>query len=112
MIKPTRVVSVNFGQIRPILLTQADVWNTQGWQNWENNLFTFRENGWNLCLGVEFTVMSSVMCACMLSCSVVSDSLQPPGLQPARFLCSWEFPGKNTVVCTISYSRASSGPRD
>ena len=45
MIKSTRVVSVNFCQICPILLTQANVWNTQGWQNWENNLFTFRENG-------------------------------------------------------------------
>ena len=45
MIKTTRVVSVNFCQICTILLTQASVWNTQGWQNWENNLFTFRENG-------------------------------------------------------------------
>ena len=35
-----------------------------------------------------------------LSCSVVSDSLQPHGLQPARLLCPWDSPGKNTgVVC-------------
>ena len=27
----------------------------------------------------------------MLSCSVLSNSLQPPGLQPARFLCPWGF---------------------
>ena len=26
------------------------------------------------------------------------DSLQPHGLQPARLLCLWDFPGKNTVV--------------
>ena len=29
-------------------------------------------------------------------CSVMSDSLQPHGLQPARLLCPWNFPGKNT----------------
>ena len=29
------------------------------------------------------------------SCSVVSDSLQPHGLQPTRLLCPWEFPGKS-----------------
>ena len=28
--------------------------------------------------------------------SVVSDSLQTHGLYPARLLCSWDFPGKNT----------------
>ena len=27
----------------------------------------------------------------VLSCSVVSDSLQPHGLQPSRLLCPWEF---------------------
>ena len=32
------------------------------------------------------------------SYSVVSDSLRPHGLQPARFLCPWDFPGKNTGV--------------
>ena len=30
---------------------------------------------------------------------VVSDSLQPYGLQPARLLCPWDPPGKNTGVC-------------
>ena len=29
---------------------------------------------------------------CVLRCSVLSDS----GLQPARLLCPWDFPGKNT----------------
>ena len=37
-------------------------------------------------------------CACVLSCSVVSDSLQPYGPQPARLLCPWNSPGKNTGV--------------
>ena len=35
---------------------------------------------------------------CVLSRSDVSESLQPHGLEPARLLCPWNFPGKNTVV--------------
>ena len=34
----------------------------------------------------------------MLSSSVVSDSLQPYGLLPARLLCPWDSTGKNTGV--------------
>ena len=37
-------------------------------------------------------------CACMLSCSFVSDALGHNGLQPTWFLCPWNFPGKNTEV--------------
>ena len=37
------------------------------------------------------------------SCSVVSDSLQPHGLQPARFLCPWNSPGKSTGVGSHSF---------
>ena len=33
-----------------------------------------------------------------LSHSVMSDSLQPNGLQPTRLLCPWNSPGKNTGV--------------
>ena len=33
-----------------------------------------------------------------ISCSVVSYSLQPRGLQPARLLCPWDSPGKSTGV--------------
>ena len=35
---------------------------------------------------------------CVLSCSVVSDSLQPYGLQLTNILCPWDSPGKNTGV--------------
>ena len=34
----------------------------------------------------------------VVSHSVVSDSLRPHGLEPARLLCPWGFPGKNTGV--------------
>ena len=33
-----------------------------------------------------------------VSCSVMSDSLQPHGLSPARLFCPWNSPGKNTGV--------------
>ena len=43
------------------------------------------------------------MCVCVCVCvwcvfsrSVMSDSLQPQGMQPTGLLCPWNFPGKNT----------------
>ena len=39
--------------------------------------------------------MTTVLC---LVASVVSDSLWPHALQPARLLCPWDSPGKNTGV--------------
>ena len=41
---------------------------------------------------------SVTYCCCCLVTSVVSDSVQPYGLQPASLLCPWESPGKNTRV--------------
>ena len=38
------------------------------------------------------------MHACIISHSVMSNSLAPHGLQPARILCPWAYPGKNTGV--------------
>ena len=35
---------------------------------------------------------------CVISHSVMSNSLQPHGLYPARLLCSWDSPSKNTGV--------------
>ena len=43
-----------------------------------------------LCHKTEFYMH----CACVLSRSVVSDSLQLHGLQPAMLLCPWDSPGK------------------
>ena len=36
------------------------------------------------------------LCACVLSCSVVSNSLQSHELQPTKLLCPQDFPGRNT----------------
>ena len=45
------------------------------------------------------------------SCSVMSDSMTR-GLWPARQLCPWNSPGKNTGVGSHSLSRGSSRSRD
>ena len=45
------------------------------------------------------------------SCSVVSNSLQPCGLQPARLLCPWDSLGKDIGVGSLSLLRGSSWPR-
>ena len=42
------------------------------------------------------------MYAYLFNLSVVSDSLRPQGLQPARQLCPWDFSGKNTGCCCKS----------
>ena len=34
----------------------------------------------------------------LYACSVMSDSLHPPGLQFTRLLCPWNFLGRNTAV--------------
>ena len=45
----------------------------------------------------SFLASNENYCVCIL-CSLVPDSLQPRGLQPARLLCPWDFSGKDTGV--------------
>ena len=52
------------------------------------------------------------MHACMLSHSVVSDSVRPYGLQPAGLLCPWDSPGENSEVVVVPSFQGSSRPRD
>ena len=42
--------------------------------------------------------MLSSLHACMLSHSIMLDSLRPHGLQPTRVFCPWDFSVKNTWV--------------
>ena len=54
-------------------------------------------------VAISFSLCSSnnnqyYLFACVLSHLVVSNSLVPHGLQPARLLCTQDFPGKNTGV--------------
>ena len=46
----------------------------------------------------ESKEMTVTCCVAVLSCLVMSDSLRPHELQPARLLCPWNSPGKNTGV--------------
>ena len=43
----------------------------------------------------------------MFSCSVVSDSLRPHGLQPSRLLRAWDFPGKSAGVGSLLTAAAA-----
>ena len=49
--------------------------------------------------------------AACVGASVVSDSVRPHGLQPARLLCPWNSPGKNTGVgCHALYQGTFPSP--
>ena len=45
------------------------------------------------------------VCVCVYSCSVMSYSLQPRGLQPTGLLCPWNFPGNTGVGCYVLLQR-------
>ena len=62
-------------------------------------------------LWVTAVVRGRIWCVCV-SRSVVSHSLWPRGLQPARLLCPLNFPGKNTGVDCHFLLRGSFLPRD
>ena len=79
-----------------------------------NQLYLFhwyRGSTWNSapnmpsvqCISLNMLRSIVRVCVCVCSCacyvtSVVSDSLQPYGLQPTRFLYPWDSPAKNTGV--------------
>ena len=49
----------------------------------------------------EIKQVDNIRYQCVYDCqvdSVVSNSVQPYGLQPIRLLCPWDSPGKNTGV--------------
>ena len=55
------------------------------------------------------------VCVCVCVCVWVTQLcliLQSPKLQPTRFLCPWNSPGKNTKVGCLPFSRGSPQPRD
>ena len=53
---------------------------------------------WNFHCSVERQTINKSQAMCVLCCLVVSNSLWPHRLQPARLLCPWNFPGKDTGV--------------
>ena len=66
--------------------------------------FVFIE-GWLIYSAVSITAIQKgnlviyiCVCVCVLSLSVLSDSLRPYELHPAKLLCPWNFSGQNTRV--------------
>ena len=59
-----------------------------------------------MCLNLQLATDRKV------NCSAGGTLLWPHRLQPARLLCPWNFPGKNTGVGCHSFCRGSSPPRD
>ena len=47
-------------------------------------------------IGIQFLLPHCPVCACIVSRSVVSNSLRPRRRQPTRLLCPWDSAGKNT----------------
>ena len=47
---------------------------------------------------VHLCIYKTRVCVCVYVHSIMSHSLGPHGIQPASFLCPWNFPGKNTRV--------------
>ena len=55
-----------------------------------------------------FPALTASALTCVLSCLVLCNPSQPPGLQPARLLCPWDSPGKDTGVHSL-FSRHRDG---
>ena len=80
------------------------------------NILTFFHSFHSSNLSVDYYEFStftrmSIVCVCV-SLSFVSNPLQFCGLWPARLLCLWNSPGKNTGVFCHGFSRGSSQSRD
>ena len=78
-----------------LLRTNVQQWNHIGVKRSRNSPLAF---------------MSQALC--VLSCSVVCNSLRPPGLQPARLLCRGKSSGKNTAVGCHALLQGIFWPRD
>ena len=79
------------------------VWFEKVWNCYRNHL---SDSPW-----VTEVVLGRIRCVCV-SCSVMSLSFRPHGLQPASLLCPLTFPGKNTGVGCHFLLRGSFWPRD
>ena len=60
----------------------------------------FSPRKWQVAEGTGLVYDRMAIIGVSALCLVTSDSMWSLGLEPARFLCPWNFPGKNTaVVC-------------
>ena len=93
------------------LLQRGDLWGGEAKINvcWIPSVWQIYHPG---SIHIYFLEVCVCVCVCMLSCLVVSDTLRPPGLKPAKLLCPWDFPARILEWVAISSSRGSSRPRD
>ena len=66
-------------------------------------LYSLTSVWWCLCFGCAIyphshTYICVCVCVCVCGAQSCPTLLRPHELQPARFLCPWDFPGKNTRV--------------
>ena len=71
-------------------------------ETWKSSYLLFLINSWWCCailhnLAHWYCKLFSYYSE-SVSCSVMSDSLQPEGMYPSRLLCLWNSPGKNPGV--------------
>ena len=78
-------------EFQSVMHKESTVLSLKGWT--KNNFR--RKNYWN---DKTSNSQSSHRASKSESRSVLSDSLQPHGLEPARLLCRWNSPGQNTEV--------------
>ena len=69
-----------------------------------------RYEAWKWKTQFYFSKQFCYMFVCMFNRLVMSYSSLPCGLQPTRFLCPWNFPGKNTAMGCHFLFRESSWP--
>ena len=62
-------------------------------------MYLYGNKGWSV-VGLLFSAAGCLGKSENVSHSVMSDSLQPCGLQLTRLLCPRDFPGKKTGVCS------------
>ena len=75
--------------------------NKKGWSS--------EPNSWEW-IDIITRIGCSLVCGQNESHSVVSDSLWPHGLNPAKLLCPWTSPGQNTPVGSCFLLQGSSQP--
>ena len=76
-------------------LTAGSVWTKQSWRKGSYTLCALNREV--VSLGEQGNPLLQPQATRQVrACSVMSNSLPPCGLQPARLLCPWKSPGKNT----------------
>ena len=80
--------------------------------NWGEQHFQTLALIWEVLSTINMNKQKQDMHVCVLTCWFMPNSLQRHGLWPARLLCPWDSPDKNTGVGCHALLRGSFWPRD